>query len=87
MPYYLLKNSGRDTTTSCSISNHHWKLFWTNYNFTEPEETNNNRLAFSRPRKSGILAVLPEPDLSPLPHAVTPLVIQANPFDSEAFFA
>ncbi|KAK9911617.1 hypothetical protein M0R45_035513 [Rubus argutus] len=32
------------------------------YNFTEPEETNNNRLAFSRPLKSGILAVLLEPD-------------------------
>ncbi|KAK9927982.1 hypothetical protein M0R45_025140 [Rubus argutus] len=69
-------------TTSCSIPNHHWKLFWTSYNFTEPEETNNNRLAFSRPLKSGILAVLPEP-VSP-PQAVSPFVIQANPFDSEA---
>ena len=50
------------TTTSCSNSNHHWKLFWTSYNFVEPEETNKNRLAFSRPLKSGILAVLLEPD-------------------------
>lgn len=38
------------------------EVFWTSDDFTEPEETSNNRLAFNRPLKSGILAVLPEPD-------------------------
>ncbi|XP_062004039.1 protein S40-7-like [Rosa rugosa] len=40
------------------------EVFWTTTDdFAEPEETTNNpRLTFTRPQKSGILAVLPEPD-------------------------
>ncbi|PRQ44028.1 putative senescence regulator S40 [Rosa chinensis] len=40
------------------------EVFWTTTDdFAEPEETtNNHRLTFTRPQKSGILAVLPEPD-------------------------